>query len=187
MRRRELLAATAGISVLAGCLDDGSEPADQLDDTDESDPPFEIRTVDAPGSEAGTVQIPQAGRVMLLNFTRTRCPTSEGLLSAVGDTRDDLRRADVDVISVTDGSAGPQPSPAELADWWREHDGSWTIGIDERGLLNDHYEIRGFPVVMAIDGAGEVHWHNDGPTAANNMVSGVRTALEAEEAERLPL
>ncbi|MFA9426692.1 TlpA family protein disulfide reductase [Natronorubrum sp. A-ect3] len=187
MRRRELLAATAGISVLAGCLDDGSEPADQLDDTDESDPPFEIRTVDAPGSEAGTVQIPQAGRVMLLNFTRTRCPTSEGLLSAVGDARDDLRRADVDVISVTDGSAGPQPSPAELADWWREHDGSWTIGIDEDGLLNDYYEIRGFPVVMAIDGAGEVHWRNDGPTAANNMVSGVRTALEAQETERLLL
>ncbi|MXV62373.1 redoxin family protein [Natronorubrum sp. JWXQ-INN-674] len=182
MRRRELIAAAAGLATLSGCLDDGMArgDGDGSGDADNS-PPFEVRTVDAPGSEAGTVRVPRAGRVTLLNFARTLCPTSEGFLSAVGAARGDLSSDDVDVITVVDGSSGPQPSPAELADWWVEHDGNWPVAIDERGLVNDHYDISGFPVVIAVDGDGEVQWRNDGGTTARTIVQGVRTALEAQE------
>ncbi|ELY43358.1 TlpA family protein disulfide reductase [Natronorubrum sulfidifaciens] len=187
MNRRALLAATTAVTTLTvvGCLDDmGSD--DDTDATEEridavdSSPPFDIRTVDAPGSDAGTVRVPQAGRVMLINFTRLFCPTSQGFLSEVGEAVVRLRRRDVGVLSVIDRSSGPQPSPDELADWWREHDGNWPIGMDENGLLNDHYGISGFPVAIAIDGTGETHWRKDGSTTAHNIVAGVEAALEAQ-------
>ncbi|SIS05659.1 TlpA family protein disulfide reductase [Natronorubrum thiooxidans] len=187
MNRRTLLAATTAVTIpIAGCLDDGRGTDDGTDANEElsspvdRSPPFDIRTVDAPGSEAGTVQIPREGRVMLINFTRMFCPTSQGFLADISEAVVSLRRRDVDVVSVIDRSVGPQPSPEELADWWRKHDGNWTIGMDERGLLNDHYEVSGFPVAIAIDGTGETHWRTDGPTTANNIVSGVEAALEAQ-------
>ena len=181
MQRRDLLALTAGgLATVSGCLDDASDPSDDDNDDVDDSPPFEIVTVDAPGSEAGTVSIPQEGQVMLVNFARTLCPTSEGLLGRIAEANADLEDGDVEVITVTDGSSGPQPTPSELADWWVEHGGNWTVGIDERGLLNDYYNVRGCPVLVAIDGDGEEHWRNEGGTGAYNMVSGVETALDAQ-------
>lgn len=183
VRRRAFVAGTASVAAIGGCLDDVTGRDDGSGDGDEDDvddsPPFEVRTVDAPGSEAGTLQVPTDGRVMLLNFTRLFCPTSEGLLSNVDEAQDSLE--DATVVSVVDGSSGPQPTPAELADWWAEQDGNWTVGIDERGLLNDHYDVAGFPVLVAIDGDGEVHWREDGPATPREMVSGVETALAAAD------
>ncbi|WP_440765473.1 TlpA family protein disulfide reductase [Natronorubrum sp. DTA7] len=186
MRRREFVIVGVGsISVTCtGCLDDGTDDSADESETEPIDdsPPFELQTLDAPGSEAGTVTIPRAGQVMLINFTRTDCPTSLGLLPAIDEARAELEAAerDVEVISVFDGSSGPTNSPEELADWWDEHDGNWTIAIDEHGVLNDYYDVRSFPTLVAIDGDGEVHWRDEGGTTAGNIVSGVETALEAQ-------
>lgn len=222
MKRRDLLAratlpAVAG-AVLAGCLDgtatddgsDGDDGGDAAPDGAESlELPIEIRTVDAPGSEAGTTTVPRPDRALLINFTRTRCPTSEGFLGPLGEANAALEAeydvgldggtgesgdrnegengdengeeaAPVGVLSVTNGTRGPQPSADELAAWWREHDGDWPIGIDENGRLNDYYGVRGFPTTVAIDGDGAVHWRADEPTNARNVVAGVEDALEAE-------
>ncbi|SDK27939.1 TlpA family protein disulfide reductase [Natronorubrum texcoconense] len=185
MRRRAFVIVGAGaVSIAcAGCLDDGNDAADESEtETTDDSPPFEIQTLDAPGSEAGTITIPRAGQVMLINFTRTDCPTSRGLLPAIDDARAELEAAetDVEVVSLFDDSSGPSNSPAELADWWDEHDGNWTVGIDERGVLNDYYDVRSFPTLVAIDGDGEVHWRNEGGTTASNIVSGVERTLEAQ-------
>ena len=187
MRRREFVIAGAGtVSIAcAGCLDgEDDESADESEtDAVDDSPPFELQTLDAPGSEAETVTIPRDGQVMLINFTRTDCPTSLGLLPAIDEARAELEaaEADVDVISLFDDSSGPMNSPAELADWWDEHDGNWTIGIDERGVLNDYYDVRTLPTLIAIDGDDEVHWRNEGGTTASSIVSGVENALEARE------
>lgn len=189
MRRRAFLLATAGtgLTALGGCLDGetGGDTDDGDDDRSDDSPPFEIRTVDAPGSEAGTVRIPGESRAMLVNLSRTQCPTSEGLLPTVEEARDDLEAADVDatVITVIDALSGPTSTPEELAEWWVEHDGNWTVGLDETGRLDDYYEVDGYPVVVAIDGDGEVHWRGDERASARSMVRGVETALEAQEAE----
>lgn len=184
MRRRSLL-ALIGLTASTGCTDEES-PTDSETDSDEESPPFEILTVDAPGSEAGTVTIPREEQVTFLNFTRLFCPTSEGLIGTIDDVRGYLEsrydtgpNGDVRVVSAIDGSSGPDPSPAELGDWWAEHGGRWTIGIDEDGTLNDYYEVPGFPTVMAIDGEGTVHWRDTGGTTSENMIEGVEAALEA--------
>ena len=183
--RRRLIAGAAALATLSGCLDDGSD-SDAPTEQPEDEPPFEVTTVDGPGSEPGTVTVPTDGQVQLLNFIRITCPTSRGMLPRVGEARDRLaasydvgRDGTVLVVTVIDGSSGAQPSEAELAAWWAEQDGDWPIGIDEDGLLHDYYGVGGHPTTIAIDGTGETHWRDEGGTTAANLVSGVERALEA--------
>ncbi|WP_436346138.1 TlpA family protein disulfide reductase [Natronorubrum sp. FCH18a] len=188
MRRRSFIAATPSVAVLSGCLDDSGSGSNGDEDaaTERDEPPFDVTTVDAPGSDAGTVTVPAADQIQLINFTRTTCPTSRAFLERVGEAEERLEESvdvgpdgTVHVLSVIDGSAGAQPSEAELADWWAEQDGDWTIGMDESGALVDHYEISSYPTTVAIDGDGDVHWRDEGGTTASNVVRGVETALEA--------
>ncbi|WP_293028792.1 TlpA family protein disulfide reductase [Natronococcus sp.] len=187
VRRRTLLAAV-GASAVAGCLEDDAAGDSDADGTDEPEsPPFEVRTVDAPGSEAGATSVPGSEQVTFLNPTRTLCPTSEGLIETIGDARADLESrydvgpdGDVRFVSLVDPRSGPDPTEDELADWWDEHDGEWTVGIDEDGTINDYYEVRGFPTVIALDADGEAHWRDTGGTGASNMIRGIERALEAE-------
>lgn len=195
MIRRDLLSgvSTVGVSALVGCLDDGSTPGDDGGADDEAsvgdggrDLPIEVETIDAPGSEAGTAAVPQPDRVLVVNFTRTLCPTSEGVLSTIGDARTELDdRYDVGddgtvrFLSVVNPTRGPDPSAAELAEWWDDHDGAWPIGFDHGGGLTAHFEIRSTPTLIAIDGEGEVHWRERNNTTANTIVSGVERAIEA--------
>ncbi|WP_394741429.1 TlpA family protein disulfide reductase [Natronococcus roseus] len=193
LRRRTLL-AVAGASAVAGCLEDDTEDDSDSDGSDDDDngdepesPPFELRTVDAPGSQAGTTTVPGEGQVTFLNPTRTLCPTSEGLIETIGDARADLESrydvgpdGDVRFVSMVDPRSGPDPTEEELADWWVEHGGEWTVGIDEGGTINDYYEVDGFPTVLALDADGEAHWRDTGGTGASNMRRGIERALEAE-------
>lgn len=197
MRRRAVL-SLAGLAAISGCLDGSSGTEDDEsgadegeddgdDESEQASPPFDVATVDAPGSQAGSVSVPQEGQVTFINFTRLLCPTSEGLLETIGDVRADLESryevgpdGDVQFVSVVDPRSGPDPSDDELAEWWEEHDGQWTVGVDEDGSLNDYYDVEGFPTVVVVDGEGEVHWRDAGGTSASNMISGVERALEAE-------
>ncbi|EMA39662.1 TlpA family protein disulfide reductase [Halobiforma nitratireducens] len=200
MNRRELLATTGGAIAVTGCLEGGTDGnGSDTDTTDEGDgtrtatdaagavPPFEITTVDAPGSDAGTVTVPQERRVTLVNFTRTECPTSERLLETIGDARNRLEddhevgpNGTVAFLSVTDDTRGLSPSATELADWWEEHDGDWSVGIDEGGHLNDHYDVPGFPMLVVLDGEGDVRWRHRGSTSASTIAFAIRDVFDDE-------
>ncbi|MDQ2050437.1 TlpA family protein disulfide reductase [Natronolimnohabitans sp. A-GB9] len=177
------------VTALSGCLDGlGSSDEDEQRGTgDEDAPPFEVQTVDAPGSDAGTVAVPTDGQVQLINHIRLECPTSRAMLSRVDEAVERLEDdytvgpdGDVLALSVIDATIDSDPTPSELADWWAEHGGDWTIGIDEVGSLFDHHDVTGTPTTVAVDGDGEIHWRDEGGTTARNLVSGVESALEAE-------
>lgn len=194
MNRRHLLAGTAGLAAIAGCLDgvrsggtDENPEATDEADAEAEGPPYEIETIDAPGSEAGTLSLPTPDQVALINFTRQFCPTSAGYLANVGDAYDRLASefdvgpdGEVVVASVIDWTQGATPSDEELADWWREHDGHWPIAIDRSGALFDAYHDGEFPGTVALGGDGDVRWRDGGGTTASNVVEGVREAVDAE-------
>ncbi|OIB58704.1 peroxiredoxin family protein [Natrialba sp. SSL1] len=232
--RREITAGTAGLTLatLAGCLDgqgsDGSTDDNSSDEStaagaDSPSLPLEITTADGPGSEAGTLTIPTDG-VVLINFTRLHCPTSEGLLETIGNARERLlaesdnaeaddadadagtdadnnsedstendtetepqleytvgRGEDLTVISVVSGVSGATPTEEELGEWWAEHNGNWTVGIDEEGALFDYYDVRSAPATRIVDSEGAVQWENNGGTATGSYVSAAWSALESDE------
>jgi hypothetical protein len=195
LRRRPLL-AVLGLAATAGCLDGDSAESNDSDESADADEdeslslPIEARAVDASGSTAGSVVIPGEAQVTLLNFTRLECPTSEGLIETIGDAIDELDsqydvgpEGSIRFVSVVNPRSGPDPTDEELSAWWDDQGGRWTVGIDEEGALNDYYEVRGFPTVVALDADGEVHWRNRGSTSSGNIVRGVGRALEANAAD----
>lgn len=201
MNRRSLITGTALVAAVSGCLDVLEGDGDLEDETDGDgdanrdgdgdDPSFEITTVDGPGSDAGTATVPADGQIQLVNFSRITCPTSRDMLSRVGEARRRLAESTtvgpdgtVHVLTVVDGSSGADPTPSELADWWAEQDGDWTVGIDEDGALFDHHDVSVTPTTVAIDPAGTVHWRDEDATTASNLVSGVERALEDADGVR---
>ena len=187
---RAFIAGTTVLATGAGCLEDGSDGDDRDGAGNESaEPAIELAAIDAPGSDGGTVGIPSEGQIQLVNCIRITCPTSRAMLSRVADARDRLAESydvgadgTVHVITVVDEYSGSAASPSELADWWAEQDGDWTIAVDEDGTLFDAYEVTGTPTTLAVDGTGEVHWRDEGGTTSNAVAGGVEDALEASDA-----
>ncbi|ELZ21546.1 hypothetical protein C477_05691 [Haloterrigena salina JCM 13891] len=193
MKRRAFIAGTAVLAAGSGCLEGGldsnsSGDGDENDSDENDESAVELATVDAPGSQEGTIRVPSEGQIQLVNCIRITCPTSRAMLSRVGEAREELATArevrpdgDVHVVSVVDEYSGSASSPSELSDWWAEQDGDWTLAVDEDGALFDTYTVTGTPTTLAVDGTGEVHWRDEGGTTASNLVDGVETALEASD------
>jgi len=61
---------------------------------------------------------------------------------------------DVLFLSVTSEPVGDTISEAELAEWWDENDGDWTIGLDPTSELTSRYWGSPYPSAVAIDASG---------------------------------
>ena len=188
MRRRDVLAGLGGAGVVAGggavavfgvpstggLLDRGSD-ADCHD-------PLEIETIDAPGSEAGTILVPDPERATFVDLFGTWCPPCIEQMPALAEANQRIGD-EVLFCSVTNENVGENGSitEAELADWWDEHGGNWSVGHDPAAEITARYLEGGFPTAVAIDAGGCVRWSDAGVKTADELVAGIERALEASE------
>lgn len=185
--RRRLLAGVVGVSTLAGCLSvddaddagEGDEDSEDGDaDGDESDePPFTLRTIDAPGSEAGEVTVPESRTVTVLNFTRTACPTSARQLETIADARSSISDDRVRFVSVLRAGRDPTESDEGFADWWDEHEGEWTLAVDD-GPVFDYWEGNNTPTTIVLTESTTPLWRSSGGTSVGDVSRAVRDAIE---------
>jgi cytochrome oxidase Cu insertion factor (SCO1/SenC/PrrC family) len=193
VRRRELLAGVGSVGVFAGGTGvvlgglpsfGNDEPASSTSDEEESDGPIEVETIDARGSEAGTVAVPN-GRPTVVMFFVTGCGTCQAQTPQLGEARSRLEGTDATVMSVTYQSKDNMP-PDRLRDWWREHDGDWSVGYDPDTSLAANYGVVGFPVTIAVDGRGEKRWERNGRVPPEDIVAAVEPLLSGDAAATEP-
>lgn len=145
-------------------------------------PPFEIETIESRDSEAGTVTIPDPERVIVLNFTRTACPSGvthlETLASAVGSVDGDVR-----LLSLVNPAVDPADGEAAFASWWDEHPGTWGLAIDDDGSIFAYYDVEAMPTTTVLDGTGTAHWRNTGNVTSDAVVDGIEDAKAVWEGE----
>ncbi|WP_306058936.1 TlpA family protein disulfide reductase [Natronococcus wangiae] len=191
MRRRDVLAGlgSAGVIVGGGAIAVSGVPStDDLLDREgsqqEPDEPLEVETVDAPGSEAGTALVPATDRPTFVDVFGTWCPPCVEQMPALAEANDRIGD-DVFFISVTNESVGENGSitEAELVDWWDEHDGNWTLGLDSTAEVTERYLVSGYPSAAAIDASGRVQWSESGVKTADELVAGIELALESGTGE----
>ncbi len=191
MRRREIVAGLGSIGALAGAggllLGDGllsrADTAD-ADDGGDDGGPITVETIDAPGSDAGTLSVPN-GDIMVVEFFVTGCGNcqaqmpnlAEAHAQLVADYGDELT-----FLGATYQSAESKP-PAELREWWRGHGGNWPIGYDPTGDIAAQYGVVGYPVTVVIDGDGEKRWEKLGITSSDVIVDHVESILETSSDE----
>ena len=187
MKRREAVAGLASVGLLGGAgvalwrsTSVTPEPPDATEETDDGDdasdePQFELETIDAGESEAGTIPVPTDG-VLLLNFTSPSCGTCQRLMPHLEEAVADLNESYADVLTVVSVTA--PFSEEDLQEWWAEYDADWSLGFDPRGRLSTRYRITGYPVLAAIDADGELRWDDDGVVDTSVIVRNLESILE---------
>ncbi|MDR9431491.1 MAG: TlpA disulfide reductase family protein [Natronomonas sp.] len=187
MRRRELLAGVASVGALGaagaiairGLPSPGGESGTANEGDGESREPIEIETIDAPGSREGTISLPSTGEPSFVDFFGTWCPPCEEQMPALVEAHDRLGD-EVRFVSVTTEDVGGAVSEEYVADWWAEHDGNWTVGVDSTAELAARYLAGGYPSAVAIDASGTVQWSESGVKTTDELVAGIERALDDE-------
>ncbi|MDS0477851.1 TlpA disulfide reductase family protein [Natrinema sp. 1APR25-10V2] len=190
MRRRELLAGVGSLGVFGGAagvvlggvpsFGDGPEAST---DGEESEWPLEVETIDARGSEAGTLTVPNDGVTVAMFFV-TGCGQCQAHMPHLAEARSRLvddRGDSLTFLSLTYQSFGTMPKD-ELRAWWRAHSGNWYVGYDDNSDLAAQYNVIGYPVTIAIDSQGEKQWEKLGVGSVDDMVRSVESVLEADTA-----
>jgi thiol-disulfide isomerase/thioredoxin len=173
MRRRELLAAVAGVGAAAnaGCTGafTGGDAAERE--------PITVETLDAPGSEAGTATVPAADRVTFVEFFATTCSVCAAQMDSL---RTAAGRVDegVQFLSVTSEPVGLTIERAAVVDWWREHGGTWPVAVDDGTALSRRYGATSVPKAVVVSPDGTVVWKHAGRVGADAVEAAIRRARE---------
>ncbi|RQG89923.1 TlpA family protein disulfide reductase [Natrarchaeobius halalkaliphilus] len=196
MNRRELVAGIGSVVLLAGAggvmwrgLPAFADPADgssDLEDAEnqeksgETDGSLEVPTIDANGSEAGALTVPDR-RATVATFFVTGCGQCQAQMPRLAEAHSTLEERhgdDVAVLSVTYQTPETMPEN-ELREWWADLGGNWSVGYDPSPSLAATYGAVGYPVTIVVDENGEKHWHENGVQRANRIVRAAESVLEA--------
>lgn len=187
MRRREAIAGIGSIGILgaagivafrglptpeSGSSDTGAGESGGID-------PITVETLDAPGSQAGSVQIPAQNQPVFIDFFGTWCPPCVDQMPELAKANERIDDS-VLFISVTTEAVGRVVTVEEIVDWWTENEGDWLLGIDPTTELAARYNPTGYPYAVALDADGAVQWSGAGLKSADDIVNGIETALDNE-------
>ncbi|ELY60293.1 alkyl hydroperoxide reductase/ Thiol specific antioxidant/ Mal allergen [Natronococcus amylolyticus DSM 10524] len=191
MRRRDLVAGIGSLGVLAGAGSivrygppsvggDGDTDGEIEDDGDEDEEwPIEVETIEARGSEAGTVTVPSED-VMVLMFFVNGCGNCQVQAGRLADARAELEAEhgeDVRFLSLTYDDEEQFP-PDDLQEWWETHGGNGYVSYDASRPMQEYAAV-GYPVTIVVDPDGEEHWRETGTTDGSEIASAVENVLEA--------
>lgn len=179
MRRRELLAGVGSVGILGGAAAVALGGLPSADGTDGDQPtrdPMSVETLDAPGSEAGTVDVPATGEPTFVDFFATWCDPCVAQMPALAEANERIGD-DVVFLSVTAEGL----SDNEIIEWWERHNGGWLLARDPTAELTARYNSPGVPYGVAIDAAGTVQWSEPGAKTADELVAGIERAIGADE------
>ena len=173
MRRREVLAGAAALAVAGGGA--AIATTDWTPWTDGADvSEHELPSIEAPGSAAGTVVVPERGAVSVVEVFATWCGVCADVMDPLGAVVDDLED-DVQFVSVTNEPLGGTRTHEDVADWWADHDGRWPVAHDEELDLTRELEAASVPYTVVLDAENAISWRHSGYLGADEL----RAAIEA--------
>lgn len=161
MRRRDLLAGAAGLAVVGG----GAayvigEPAFGDLGEEQAFGQFHLPGIDAPGSDSGTITVPDDGRGSFVELFATSCGVCQRMmpeLRAVSEEVDDIQ-----FVSVTNEPIGFSVELEDVAEWWTDHDGYWQLAHDDELELTRELNANMVPYSAVFDANNRLVWSGGG-------------------------
>lgn len=171
MKRRQVLAGAAGLALTGGAVwvSQNGIPQPSQGEGDETGGGIgvEVETLAAPGSEAGSMVVPPAGEVSVVDLFATWCAPCRAQMEELNAVRADY--PEVSFVSVTNERVGGSLSRQDIADWWARHDGDWTVGVEPGGDLLRVFGAPGIPYTAVVDAEGTVVSGHSGLTGADTL------------------
>ncbi len=154
MNRRRLLAGLAGAGVVgAGWeVSTGALPTSQQSDTDTVDE--RVETIDAPGSTPGEQSIPADGP-LLIDFISVTCSVCSDSMPAVVESYETYGES-VSFLSVSTDPVGFSVDESTLVEWWDDHNGQWSLGVDSQLSVTQALGVSAVPTTVLVDPQGRV-------------------------------
>jgi thiol-disulfide isomerase/thioredoxin len=169
MRRRELIAGAIGL----GTVGVGAYLTTRAETGTVE--PIEVETIEAPGSEAGTMTVPKRGTVSLVEFFATWCTTCSSMMPEVRAAHDEVGD-EADFVSVTYEPLGHSVTRDDVAEWWQDHDGAWTVAHDAEFELTEALGVAGVPTTAVLDAENRVVLNDGGYKTEDEFVEAVERA-----------
>jgi thiol-disulfide isomerase/thioredoxin len=171
VRRRELLAGLGSLGVVGGA---GYVALNGLGGDDGL--PLTVRTLDAPGSEAGERPVPVPGDPTVLDLFATWCVPCSAQMESLTALHDEFGDR-ATFVSVTNERFGGGLTADDVRAWWADHDGAWTVGHDPESRLMSELGAGGLPFLAVFDADGTATWTHRGLASEANLREQIRTVL----------
>jgi thiol-disulfide isomerase/thioredoxin len=170
MNRRQVLAGAGGLALTAGAgwIAFGRDTGGEFGVT--------VDTIEAPGSETGTQRLPVSGTVTLLDLFATWCLPCKAQMRSLRPVHDDYAE-EVRFVSVTNEQFGGGLTREDVADWWRDHDGNWTLGHDPASVVHQQVGAGGLPYLVLTDTEGQIVWSHSGVASETRLREEIESAL----------
>jgi thiol-disulfide isomerase/thioredoxin len=173
MRRRDLLIGAGSVAALGG----GAAVAFDAVGTAGEDTvgSVELDAIEAPGSDAGVMRIPDPGRVTFLELFATWCSVCESMMPELAAAHESVSD-DVQFVSVTNEPLGNTTTHEDVAEWWRRHNGAWPVAADRDLELSRRLDASGVPYAFVLDRRNRIVWRHRGRTSAETIRAEIRAA-----------
>ncbi len=152
MNRRRLLTGLAGVGVVGAgwSVSSGPLPTGQQSDADSLDE--QIETVDAPGSAAGEQSIPADGP-LVIDCMSVTCSVCEASMPALVESYEQHGES-VSFLSISTDPVGFSVDESTLVEWWADHNGQWSLGLDPQLSVTQQLEVSAVPTTVLVDARG---------------------------------
>lgn len=173
MRRRDLLVGAGSLAALgagAAVAFDAVGPTDAA-----SVEAVDLEVIAAPEGAADTVSAPELGRVTFLELFATWCGVCESMMPELAAAHD-AAEGDIQFLSVTNEPLGETVTREDVAAWWREHGGTWTVAADRDLAVTRRLEASGVPYAFVLDSRNRIAWRHRGRTDAEEINARIRAA-----------
>jgi thiol-disulfide isomerase/thioredoxin len=173
MRRRDVLAGLGSLAVLGG---GGALAMGAFDQEKPGVQAVELETLDAPGSDAGTVTVPEQDRVTFVELFATWCTVCQSMMPRIAEVNDAVGD-EVQFLSVTNEPLGNTTTKSDVAEWWDAHEGNWTVAADTDLELTQRLDATGVPFAAIFDEQNRVVWTHRGRASAADLEDAIRAQL----------
>lgn len=180
MNRRRLLAGLAGAGVVGagGGVSTGVLPTDALStDHDAEDTVDErVETIDAPGSTAGEQSIPADGP-LVVEFMSVTCSVCEASMPALVESYEAYGES-VSFLSVSTDPVGFSVDESTLVEWWEDHNGQWTLGVDSQLSVTQELKVSAVPTTVLVDERGRMVERRRGEKTAPELAAMIEPVVD---------
>lgn len=169
MRRRELLAGVVGLTVLGGGAAYAVGEFSVGDPSDEEEfEQFELPGIEAPGSEAATITVPEKGQVSFVELFATSCGVCQQMMPELRAASEEIDNG-VQFVSVTNEPVGHSIEVEGVAEWWADHGGNWQLAHDANLDLTRELNANMVPYAAVFDTDNRLVWSDGGYKSAEKI------------------